>query len=118
MTNTENEATRVFRHLIESSPELARIFQPAQMPRYLYFSVLTRRGSWRYCWTTERIEGRFASWVYRPNPRGWTIIKRRDFKRRSSAKHRAIRMRDAHERRIGDAPSPARVHPQDAVAAC
>jgi len=74
--------------------ELAASLMP-RSPNYRYFTG--PRGE-MYCWSTERVNGKFCAWTYSPvgkgarsgKPRQWHVINRVNFKLRKVAKARAL----------------------------
>jgi hypothetical protein len=84
-------------------PVMERIF--GREPRYRYFSY----GQWRFCWTTEKMgDGKYAAFIYKPIGKGsqsgkatrWKLVKELHFTKRSTAKARAIKWANAHQKRV------------------
>lgn len=81
-----------FRRLVESNPSLRRLFEVRE-PRYRYW----QHAGWMYCWTTERVNGKFVAMAYRPEGKGsrtgkasqWRMVKEVSFVNRNKAKARA-----------------------------
>lgn len=98
-----DDGREVIRRIIESSPYLREMFPVYRSPRYRYWE--TADGT-MFGYTTERVEHRFESFVYRPYGKGsrsgkqsvknWRMTDERSHRLRKDAKARAYRMYTQH----------------------
>ena len=77
------------------------------LPREALWRFFTDQRGVKYCWATESMDGKYASWVYQPvgkgsrsgKPHEWKLTKRVNHKLRKAAKARAYRLYQAEEQR-------------------
>lgn len=104
MTGIDAETTRRVNEVLAESGLLDNLFP--REPRYRYFQ---RANGPMFCWTVERVNGKYVSMVYRPIGKGarsgkateWELVESGKWKRvahakRKDAKARALRLHRAN----------------------
>ena len=103
---TSNDLTRQLEAIINRDARLANLFGLGREPRWRYFGIGRsldqdpKRGFPAFAWSTERNpDGKFESWVYMPKGDHWLRRKVVLHSKRSAAKARALKLRDAYKAR-------------------
>jgi|GEM_PF-1688452 len=95
-----DEMNRKFNQILQDTG-LADLFYTTS-PNYRYWETKDKR---QFCWTTERMDGKFWCWDYVPlgkgarsgNPTKWRLKNKVGFKKRKTAKSRAASRAKKHE---------------------
>ena len=92
MDNTQAYLDRKFGEILTKvCPEALR-----RQPNFRYYRHDGKRGSWKFCWTTERLplhDNKYAAMIYKHDKkhRRWEMTKTLYFVKRKTAKARAVK---------------------------